>query len=328
MGQFDGTIGSFVIGTILALFLSGVVAAQAFTFYASFPDERRVYWWLVTVLLLLDLTHSAISCYTVYFWCVTSFGNPAVLAISPFSFGIAPALEAFIATVVQSFYAYRVYIISNRNKWLPFGIMLGSLVGLGFATSATVLTFQRYNSEFARFHEFSYGADAWIAASSLSDLIITCSLIYYMLRIKNGFASTDSIAHRVARNALETNGLTLVVSLVFLILFLTVNEAQYVIVLLPLPKLYVNAVLVSFNARQPIAASLKNPTTTYGSPRNTKWPTQHRATPNDTNIGSGMGVQSHELSAVLSSPKLVRVDISETKQIESDEEYKRTPHGV
>lgn len=73
-------------------------------------------------------------------------------------------------------------------------------------------------------------------------------------------SSSLRIAHRVARNALETNGITLVVSIVsscshvepllselttlandpqvFLIMFLTVTQAQYVIVLLPLPKLY------------------------------------------------------------------------------------------
>jgi hypothetical protein len=39
---------------------------QAFTYYITFPDDKRAFWWLVTFVAVLDAVHSVISCYTVY----------------------------------------------------------------------------------------------------------------------------------------------------------------------------------------------------------------------------------------------------------------------
>lgn len=83
---------------------TGITSSQCFTYYTSFPSDRRVYKWTVGGLLVLDLFHTAISrcvpfllgsyaslivtSYTVYYWGVTSFGDLSVLGKSPRSFTI------------------------------------------------------------------------------------------------------------------------------------------------------------------------------------------------------------------------------------------------
>lgn len=44
--------------------------AQAFTYYQEFPNDRLLYKSLVTGLLVLDLAHSAVSAYTIWYWTV------------------------------------------------------------------------------------------------------------------------------------------------------------------------------------------------------------------------------------------------------------------
>lgn len=46
-------------------------------------SDRRIYFWVVTVLLIMDWAHTALSCYTIYLWLVQHFGDVAYLAISP-----------------------------------------------------------------------------------------------------------------------------------------------------------------------------------------------------------------------------------------------------
>lgn len=93
MGLFDGSIGAFVIGTVLSTFLLGVTSCQAYGqpiarpsvgpplpehiqlttrfcsngagYFMNFPRDKRLYWWMVVFLCLMDWAHTAMSVYTV-----------------------------------------------------------------------------------------------------------------------------------------------------------------------------------------------------------------------------------------------------------------------
>lgn len=66
-----------------------------------------------------------------YHWLITDFNNPVALGIMPMSLVLQPALTGIVAVVCQSFFSYRVYIISGRNFLIPLAIMALSVLSAG-----------------------------------------------------------------------------------------------------------------------------------------------------------------------------------------------------
>lgn len=61
-------------------------------YFVNFPNDKRMYWWLVVVLCIFGWLHTAVSIYTVYLWTVTYFAQPMLLANCPWSFAIDPVI--------------------------------------------------------------------------------------------------------------------------------------------------------------------------------------------------------------------------------------------
>ncbi|GAA5952567.1 hypothetical protein JCM3765_002208 [Sporobolomyces pararoseus] len=247
MGAFDGSIGAFLLGTVFACFLSGLTSSQSFQYYQNFPTDRKLYKYLVGGLWILDLTHTAVSIYTIWDWCVANYGNVEHLLVSPWSFGIDPAMVGLVSFICQSFYAYRVYVVGKRKIWIPLAIVLLSLVSFGFAIGASVTVFTL--KEFSKFQSYTYGIAIWLALAALADIIITATLVFHLKKSKTGMANTNSILDKLIELVISTNGATSIVALVDAIVFGLRPEAYHVIFNLCLPKLYGNSLLVSLNAR-------------------------------------------------------------------------------
>ncbi|GAA5901551.1 DUF6534 domain-containing protein [Sporobolomyces salmoneus] len=247
MGLLDGSIGPFIIGTVVACFLSGVTTVQAFYYMENFPKDRALYKYLVLGLFVLDMTHTAICIVTIWDWCVANYGDVEHLLVSPWSFAVDPVIVGVIAATCQTFYAYRVWIVGKRKWLLPICILTLSAVSLGFAIASTVQIF--HLKEFGRFQEFTYGVAIWLAGSAAADVLITASLVFYLSSSKTGLNGTNSILNRIIELTVSTNGLTCSVAILDAILFATMDNSAHVSPNLALPKLYFNSLLVSLNAR-------------------------------------------------------------------------------
>ncbi|GAA5907017.1 DUF6534 domain-containing protein [Sporobolomyces salmoneus] len=247
MGLFDDSIGAFVVGTAFSTFLLGITSTQAYAYFTLFPNDKRLYWWLVVFMCILDWSHSAISMYTIYDWTVVNYGNPAHLVVSPWSFAVDPAMTGIAACICQFFYAYRVYIVGKRGLLVPVLVCVLALVSLGFAVGSTAQIF--ILQEFAKFQSFTYGVAIWLAVAALADVIITVSLVYYLQKSKTGLLQTNSMLNRLIELIISTNSLTAVIAVVDAILFGVSSSSWHVSVNLCLIKLYFNSLLVSLNAR-------------------------------------------------------------------------------
>ncbi|KAL8279827.1 hypothetical protein RQP46_007677 [Phenoliferia psychrophenolica] len=257
MGVYDGSIGAFLVGTLLNVLLLGVTALQAWNYYTTFPKDRKLYWWLVSFLLLMDWVHSAVSCFTVYDWTVTHYGDLAHLAVSPWSFAIDPAMTGIVASVVQMFYAYRVYVVGKRALALPIAISFFSMIQLGFACGATGQIF--HLKEFAKFQSWTYGVTTWLVCAAVADLLITGSLVYHLNRSKQNVLQATSVCEKLIELVIQTNGLTAACAVIDAVLFATLSTSYHVTVNLCLIKLYFNSLLVSLNARASLERHLLGP---------------------------------------------------------------------
>ncbi|GAA5992152.1 hypothetical protein JCM11641_003256 [Rhodosporidiobolus odoratus] len=249
--DMDPTIGAFLIGTIFSIFLAGVTCVQVVNYYEHFGrSDIKLLVGVVTGLLICDLFHTAICSYTIYFWTVTHYGNLASLVHAPWTFTWDPFLTGVVTSVVQLFYAWRVFVVSKRKWILPICIGALSLLQLAFAVGGTWKIYM-LNREFARFDEFRYGVALWLLAAAAADVLITASLIGYLHRAaSNVHQRSTSIVRRIMRITVETNGLTCLVAVADAILFVArPKQSWHVIPNLSLVKLYFNGCLVSLNAR-------------------------------------------------------------------------------
>ncbi|GAA5894830.1 hypothetical protein JCM8208_006081 [Rhodotorula glutinis] len=248
----DNSVGAFLLGTILSVFLAGVTSVQAYSYFVWFGrTDRKLLIGIVSFLLIVDLFHSAISCYTIYATTVTNYGNLAFLVKCLWSFTWDPFLTGLVAFIVQIFYAWRVFVVSRRQWFIPAVIGVLSLLSFAFAIGST-WTIYRLNSEFARFHEFRYGVAIWLLSAAVADILITGSLIFYLRRASKGSGGHSSpIIERVIRTTLETNSITAIFAIVDAVLFVALpQDSWHVLPNLSLVKLYFNGLLVSLNSRK------------------------------------------------------------------------------
>ncbi|GAA5890959.1 hypothetical protein JCM5296_001243 [Sporobolomyces johnsonii] len=242
----DGSVGAFCIGAFVTCFLAGVTTVQVVEYFLLFGlKDKRVWLWIICVLAVADLFHTAMSCYTIFLWSVMHFGNSAYLVTCPWSFTWDPALTGVVTAIVQLFYAYRVFIVSKKNKIIPSVVIALTILQLAFAVASTWMITKL--KEFALFGEFKYGVGIWLMSASTADIIITVSMVKYLrgaTRREHQFGF--SALGRILINTVETNALTMCVAILDAILFITMSsQSWHVIANLCLVKLYFNGLLVS-----------------------------------------------------------------------------------
>lgn len=136
----------------------GITSAQTATYYFSqhAKSDPLICAVLVYSLFVIDLFHSALCCYSCYWYMVTHWGDPAALGTMPWTFYVEPSIIGVVSLACQSFFAWRVFIVSGRNKIIPGCIVVLSVLSMGFAIGTTGFAIS-INMQFARAGEFLWG---------------------------------------------------------------------------------------------------------------------------------------------------------------------------
>jgi hypothetical protein len=88
--------------------------------------------YIVYTVFLLETVQTALTGADVYYWFASGYGDLNRLA-TPFASAIdVPIMESIASAMVQYFYAYRIWILSNKSWWFCSPI---SLVGRSQAPS-------------------------------------------------------------------------------------------------------------------------------------------------------------------------------------------------
>ncbi|CAE6506509.1 unnamed protein product [Rhizoctonia solani] len=82
MGGFELTLGPMFLGTIFNVWLYGIIAIQASTYYASFPRDTKWIKIIVTWLLIVETLNSAFDIGLVWRYTIILFGDLAGLGRS------------------------------------------------------------------------------------------------------------------------------------------------------------------------------------------------------------------------------------------------------
>ncbi|EMD33486.1 hypothetical protein CERSUDRAFT_87332 [Gelatoporia subvermispora B] len=247
MAVFDLILGPILMGTVVNIFLMGIMLVQCYIYFERFKGDK--YWMrpLVWFLLLIDALGSCFDIAMTYNYLVTNFGNVAAIAVTNIGITPYPFLTGITAFVVQCFFAWRIKLLIKSNLLAYFIValsLLQLLASLGTMIGGIIV------KDFASLIKIKQISLVWLFGSVVTDIIITVSLVWFLRRHKTGFSTTDHITDRIIRLTLQTGLLTTTCALGVVIAYLVSDTTMHLAFGLPLSKLYTNSLMSSLNARK------------------------------------------------------------------------------
>ncbi|KAF8130920.1 hypothetical protein K438DRAFT_1999175 [Mycena galopus ATCC 62051] len=181
----DNSLGAWLIGLIVSSVLFGVTSLQVYLYFtkhcARDPVFLKTY---VALLLALDACNLALTAHGFYFLTVTNFGDYVVLGAAPWSILVQIVVGVLLTAMVQLFYAFRIYVLSNKSVVLP------AIIG--------VLAFA--NLEFV----------ASLAMGVSCDVLIAGAMVYHLLRNKTDFHRTSKVINLLVAYSLRSGTITMI----------------------------------------------------------------------------------------------------------------------
>ncbi|KAG1892745.1 hypothetical protein F4604DRAFT_50887 [Suillus subluteus] len=165
--------GPGLIGYIFTLWMSGLTVGQLTFYLKAFVNDRRCTKVVVIFVFVLDMFHTC--CISALLWQLVvncRHNTSPQCAILPWEMLTGIFLNSMISVIVQCFYAYRVWIISDKNWKLTGSVLVIALgqYGIGIATMVTTA---------AAF--FTSPLDVpYAAASVICDVMISGSCLFYL----------------------------------------------------------------------------------------------------------------------------------------------------
>ncbi|KAJ7639929.1 hypothetical protein B0H17DRAFT_886015, partial [Mycena rosella] len=155
-----------------------------------------------------------------------------------------------VCLIGQSFYAYRVHLISE-SRVIPLSVVsiIGALLSAAFSFDGAV-----FSSPSIFVIDASTVRNSahlvWLGGSALSDVMIAVCMTYYLSKKDTGFRKTRVLLSKLIRLSIETGSITALATLCALVLFNTFPDKLYYITPgIILPKLYANTMFAVLNAR-------------------------------------------------------------------------------
>ncbi|KAG1847202.1 hypothetical protein DFJ58DRAFT_798423 [Suillus subalutaceus] len=245
------TFGAGFIGGMVAAILYGITTLQTYLYYVYYPRDTDGLKVLVASIWVIDTLHVSLMCHALYYYLVTSFGDPDNLAIGVWSLFISLGLNLLMAVLVQTYFAFRICYLtrSNIRWWLTSFLMLVVLAHFAFGLETVILMFIK--KEFSALSEITlYAATPFAITAVLSDVFIACSLCILLHGNRSPVIETNTLVNTLIIYAINRCLLTSVVAVAEVIAFAIIPGSLWFIAIdFVIGKLYANSLLASLNSR-------------------------------------------------------------------------------
>jgi len=229
--------------------LYGLLALQVFTYYGSFVNDPLNHKLLVYFVFFIDTVSMICSTYSGYWVFVQNWGNAVVFHGLGWSWATVPASTGLVALIVQTFYAYRVYRVSQKKNWfIPTLIIILAGISCGFSFGAA--------NQVAHLQTFTYIRllipSIWLSFGIVADCVVCGTLVYYFTTTQVSFNLTNRLMIRLVRIVVETAIITIIAASIKMYLIFSRHDNMHLLFCLLLPRLYSNALMGSLNSRSSI----------------------------------------------------------------------------
>ncbi|KDQ52835.1 hypothetical protein JAAARDRAFT_80931 [Jaapia argillacea MUCL 33604] len=272
MATVDLTIGPNLVGSILNVFLFGVMWMQCILYFTTFKQDKRGIRLLVWFLLVTDTVNSAFIVYALYVYTVANFGNMDAAQHPPWSATIAPILTSIINVFVQGFFTHRVHVLTSVRP-LTVLICIGIFLQFVAGMSVSIMTYILPNFSAWGRPQMRVPIMGALILGAVVDSSITASLTWSLQRSKTGFSVTDDLVTRLIQLTVQTGMMTAAVAIIDLILYLSSPWPFHLVCGLTLPKFYTISLMSTLNARYSIryASGQQSEHLTDGNWRTRDW---------------------------------------------------------
>ncbi|KAI5825243.1 hypothetical protein K523DRAFT_323888 [Schizophyllum commune Tattone D] len=240
--------GPMILGTFFNILLYGISITQTYIYWNTYKNkDPRFIRFFVLFLFVGDTLHTAFTMAYMYISLIKHFGDANYLATATWVFSTDPALTGIIGGSVQMFFAWRVKLLTgNIIVALIIAVLSVATILCGIATSigCGIVMY------FVEFQKFSVVVIIWLVGSSVSDILITGSLVFHLRNHKTGFKSTDTRVDKIIRLTVQTGMITCIWAFADLLVYLLDPVPWHLLLNFPLSKLYTNSLMSSLNSRR------------------------------------------------------------------------------
>ncbi|KDR71446.1 hypothetical protein GALMADRAFT_786596 [Galerina marginata CBS 339.88] len=250
MVDIPKTFGALMVGGIIAAVFSGMVTAQAFSYFKYYVNDPRGIKALVGVVWFLDFCHTIFVSVALWDHLIAHFGDAARIDYIPWSLAITIAFTAVLTFLVHLFFIFRIFKLSMNNFVIaiPLGLLACARLCFACLTTAKMIKLKSLKS-FVELYTWSFSCG--LSLSSLLDILITTLLCYLLLQNHKKNSSMNGILDALMLYAFENGSLTCAATVTSLICWLTMHtNLIFMGIHFVISKLYANSLLATLNARK------------------------------------------------------------------------------
>lgn len=213
--QLDNTVGAFEIAVTIASLLFGVLCVQVWK-YSN--DYQRDPWYmkaLVVTVFVGNVFHQLCLSHSLYSYTVTHWGDIDVLVSIPWSFLGLVTASGFVAFIVQSFYVYRIWRLSNGSYLLTCPLaaisvaeFIVNMYAVDGARRITVYTDQVKIKPYLL---------AYNALGAVEDCLLAGTMMLLLLKSRTRFKKTNTMITRLMMYCVNTGIFTSMAALLTII---------------------------------------------------------------------------------------------------------------
>ncbi|PVG01201.1 hypothetical protein CPB86DRAFT_119302 [Serendipita vermifera] len=243
--------GPLLLGHLFNLFLYGIEILQVYLYHTSFPNDRPWTRRLVGLVLLLDTLQTCFAMHNAWKILGSGWGDQNMLLNPEWSWGSVPLFTGLVSFLVQGFYAYRILklIQSKFAKYIVALVVILSITQCVCGVTSGV--YYAMASFKGTKHRVTAITTVWLGGTALCDLVISATIVTFLLIKISGFKPTDNVVTKVIKMTVEIGAITTSAASADLILFLLFpGNNLHLIFCIPLAKLYSNTLLAMLNARK------------------------------------------------------------------------------
>jgi len=221
------------------------MSVQVYIYYLCFPNDSIYRKCLVYAVCIYELAHTALTTSEIFHKFVTGFGDLIFLGSSGKMWLVIFVMPALTAATVQSFYAWRIAVISQSRLFSTI-VLIVVVAAFCHAVIGAVSLKQLDISTVT----WDVAANVWLWCSVLADSMIAGFMVYSLRRFKSMRKDTNVLVNRVIKVVIETGCLTVIGAVTTLVCwygFSGINTA--ICPLLCLSKLYANTLMITLNNR-------------------------------------------------------------------------------
>ncbi|KAH7099088.1 hypothetical protein BKA62DRAFT_772769 [Auriculariales sp. MPI-PUGE-AT-0066] len=243
-----GVFGAMVIGTWLNCIAFALEGTQLYKYFISFSSDRLWTRVLVVVMSAIDLAATCSICALAYNYAVSGWGDVVELQHQNVNFTIFTSTTGCVALLMHIFLIRRYFLLSNN--FVVAGLLaLPAFAGFVGAMLVTWAVGTQYTESSERYKQRPY-LIVWLVGAATADILISCSLIYELSKIKTSFKHTQSLIGRLVRNSIMSGMLPALLAVTALVTFLPIPDRNYSLIFsFPLGRVSTLTVLYTLNQR-------------------------------------------------------------------------------